>query len=60
MDKLYASTKVVEDPEESDQETFCGEVCKEIGIANSKTNRTRLKNGYCRYKKVMVSHSSHL
>lgn len=55
IDKLPSSRKLIQHPE--DQDAFWGEVCKEIGIANSKT---RLKNGYLRNKKVIVSYSSHL
>ena len=42
----------------SHDETFLREICHDLGIPNSKINRTRLKHGYLRYKKVMVSRSN--
>ncbi|XP_034073870.1 uncharacterized protein LOC117547349 [Gymnodraco acuticeps] len=51
-DKLRATTKTKDNDEGDEKDTFWGEVCQELGISDSKTNRTRLHHAYNHHKKM--------
>ncbi|KAK5935551.1 hypothetical protein CgunFtcFv8_020904 [Champsocephalus gunnari] len=51
-DKVRATTKTKDNDEGDEKATFWGEVCQELGIPDSKTNRTRLHHAYNHHKKM--------
>ncbi|KAJ4944582.1 hypothetical protein JOQ06_013125, partial [Pogonophryne albipinna] len=51
-DKVRATTKKKDNDEGDEKATFWGEVCQELGIPDSKTNRTRLHHAYNHHKKM--------
>ncbi|KAI4793843.1 hypothetical protein KUCAC02_032457, partial [Chaenocephalus aceratus] len=51
-DKLRATTKTKDNDEVDAKATFWGEVCQELGISDSKTNRTWLHHAYNHHKKM--------
>ena len=53
IQKLQASAKLHAKTEQKDDTTFWGEACQDLAIANSISNRNRLKQAYHRHKKVI-------
>ncbi|KAI4825569.1 hypothetical protein KUCAC02_021249 [Chaenocephalus aceratus] len=51
-DKIRSTTKTKDNDEGDEKATFWGEVCQELGIPDSKTNRTRLHHAYNHHKKM--------